>query len=197
MDYLITQLPVNDDEGFVLTAPDFDSQNVMVDDDGRLMGIVDWDLASTMLRCIGYCRYPAWITRDWDPVGYGWPGSEEENSPEELKRYREYYDGSLGSHHRRMKGWEFTERSHMWGAICIAATDTRSRRDICIKFVGEAYGMDGNNSVALMNDIGAGRVEWDEVEIRLRALITGGTDLVTAKAERIEGNRDGDSELGV
>ncbi|KAK3329701.1 hypothetical protein B0H66DRAFT_35093 [Apodospora peruviana] len=75
-------------EGFVLAVPDFDSQNIMTDDQGNLTGLIDRDFVQTMPRCLGYSRYPGWITRDWNPLMFGWPGSSRENSPEELERYR-------------------------------------------------------------------------------------------------------------
>lgn len=57
--------------GFVLYLPDFDSRNVMVDEEDTVTGLVDWDLAHTMPRFMGYARYPGWITSDWDHVMYG------------------------------------------------------------------------------------------------------------------------------
>lgn len=44
--------------GFVLCLPDFDSHNVLVDDQGAVTGLIDWDLAQTMPRVVGYARYP-------------------------------------------------------------------------------------------------------------------------------------------
>jgi hypothetical protein len=55
----------------------------MVDDKGNLMGIID--LIQTLPRCVGYSRYPGWITRDWDPL-----------MSEELERYRIYYCQAIG-----------------------------------------------------------------------------------------------------
>jgi hypothetical protein len=57
----------SESETFVLAHPDFDSQKVLVSEDGTLTALTDWDNVHTVPRCIGYTRYPAWITRDWDP----------------------------------------------------------------------------------------------------------------------------------
>ncbi|POR36282.1 Uncharacterized protein TPAR_03534 [Tolypocladium paradoxum] len=71
--------------GFVLCPPDFDSQNVIVDDEGNVTGLIDWDLAQTMPRCVGYARYPGWITRDWDPLMQGdWELTEKSHIAEAI-----------------------------------------------------------------------------------------------------------------
>ncbi|KAF5000860.1 hypothetical protein FGRMN_1469 [Fusarium graminum] len=82
---------------FALRPPDFDSQNILVDDKGNVTGIIDWDLCQTMLPHQGYARYPGWITRDWDPLMYGWPRLREyEDSPDTLRHCRDYYSRELG-----------------------------------------------------------------------------------------------------
>ena len=40
-------------DGFVLSPPDFDSQNILVDDQGNVTGIIDWDLVQTLPSCVG------------------------------------------------------------------------------------------------------------------------------------------------
>ncbi|PBK71474.1 hypothetical protein ARMSODRAFT_955247 [Armillaria solidipes] len=69
---------------FVLSPPDFDSQNVMLDPQSlTVTGFIDWDDVSVGPREGGYARFPSWITRDWIPIMYDWlPGSitHEEDS---------------------------------------------------------------------------------------------------------------------
>ena len=67
---------------------------MLVSEDGTLIGLIDWDNVHTVPCCIGYQRYPSWITRDWDPnkYGHGIPGCRTENSPEELEHFRKIYD---------------------------------------------------------------------------------------------------------
>ncbi|PPQ79714.1 hypothetical protein CVT25_003285 [Psilocybe cyanescens] len=67
---------------FVLSMPDFNYQNVFVDDEGNVTGIIDWDGMIIGPRQGGYARYPSWITRDWDPLVYGYPGNENESTAE-------------------------------------------------------------------------------------------------------------------
>lgn len=119
MEVIMGLLPTLDSPpGFVLCLPDFDSQNVLVNDEGDVTGLIDWDLAHAMPRSVGYARYPGWITRDWDPLMYGWPKmAESEDSPETLERYRAYYNTELGKALKWQGDWKFTERSHIAEAI--------------------------------------------------------------------------------
>ena len=57
-----------DGPSFVLSMPDFDYQNVFVDNDGNVTGLIDWDGMIVGPRQGGYAKYPSWITRDWDPL---------------------------------------------------------------------------------------------------------------------------------
>lgn len=135
---------------FVLTHPDFDIQNIIVSADGELRGVIDWDGVAAEPSCFGNERYPSWLTRDWDPIMYGYrppaPFADEtcpevddphqpdtpaladygqssqykmeddtpqeegepvhepkstdtikENSPDELSRYREMYQGFIAA----------------------------------------------------------------------------------------------------
>lgn len=66
---------------FVLSHPDFDSQNVLVDPKTlNITGFIDWDGVHVGPRLNGFARYPAWITRDWDPFIYDWQDPEAEKS---------------------------------------------------------------------------------------------------------------------
>lgn len=160
--------------GFVLCLPDFDSQNVLVDDQGTITGLIDWDLAQTMPRVVGYARYPGWITRDWDPLMYGWPKmSESEDSPETLGRYRAYYNTELGKALEWSGDWQFTEKSHMAEAIWIAALHRPNRLEICRKFVQVAAG-DDTESLDALYDIGAGSYgeeNWNILKGNLKRLL--------------------------
>ncbi|KAA8913791.1 kinase-like domain-containing protein [Sphaerosporella brunnea] len=115
-----TATPEDDHESFVLTHPDFDSQNFLVSENGTLMAVLDWDGVHTVPRCIGYDRYPGWITRDWDPLMYGYGiGDCVENSPEELDFYRQHYAERMVASASATSG--FQTKSHLfealWGAV--------------------------------------------------------------------------------
>ncbi|KAJ7219589.1 hypothetical protein GGX14DRAFT_390109 [Mycena pura] len=168
------------------TMPDFDSQNVMVDEHGTITGLVDWDHAQTLPDFLGFARYPGWITRDWDPLMYGWPVIQDtENSPEELEKYRRFYVGEMkaalattGSGDHRL-----TEKAHVFEALFIAVSNRSNATSICEKFVREAIRVlpegdtvDGLDQEALgvLLDIGDGELDkdaWLELQKGLRMLM--------------------------
>ncbi|KAK4219502.1 hypothetical protein QBC37DRAFT_410181 [Rhypophila decipiens] len=124
---------------FGLAPPGFDSQNIMVDDQGNLTGVLDWDLVRVLPRCVGYIRYPGWITRDWNPLASdseNWPDADELER-EELERYRKHYNQALGDALYRSKDWKLNKNSHIWEAIWIAALHSVHRFKICCKLVKE------------------------------------------------------------
>ncbi|KAB8255641.1 kinase-like domain-containing protein [Aspergillus pseudonomiae] len=85
-------------EPFVLTHPDFNFQNILVSDEGKVCALIDWEGVSTVPRFLGNERYPSWLTRDWDPMNYGYGVEEcfvQENLPEELSHYRQLYRGMI------------------------------------------------------------------------------------------------------
>lgn len=91
----------NTGDSFVISHPDLDLQNVLVDESGTVTGLIDWDGASTVSRLAG-CNYPKWLTQDWDPWNYAYRsgqlnivGGRAVPSPRELKRYRQLYTDFL------------------------------------------------------------------------------------------------------
>ncbi|KAL1857459.1 hypothetical protein VTK73DRAFT_8082 [Phialemonium thermophilum] len=157
--------------GFVICPPDFDSQNVLVDGEGTVTGIIDWDLAHTMPRFLGFSRYPGWITRDWDPLMYGWPKmADSEDSPATLARYREFYNWEMGKALQQNEDWKFTKKSHIAEAMWIAALSSRNRLEICRKFVQVALGED-IKALDVLYAVGAGGYgdeAWNALETKLR-----------------------------
>ena len=85
---------VNDSRAqFVLAHPDFALQNFLVEDDGTLCGIIDWDGVAAVPLSVGCLKYPDWLMKDWHPkydyrpVNVG----QHANSPQELATYRNIY----------------------------------------------------------------------------------------------------------
>lgn len=84
--------PRYDGAPFTLCPPDFDSQNILVDDSGDVVAFIDWDGIATQPRQLGALKYPAWLTIDWDPRTYDEYKEEPPfDTPEELHMYREMY----------------------------------------------------------------------------------------------------------
>ena len=78
---------------FVLAHPDFDIQNFLVEDDGTLCGIIDWDGVAAVPLSVGCLKYPEWLMGDWHPRYNYCPGSagQQASSREELAAYRTMY----------------------------------------------------------------------------------------------------------
>ncbi len=146
-----------------------------MDDEGNLTGIIDWDNVQTCPRCLGYAAYPGWISRDWDPLMYGWPMlPDSENSPDELERYRKHYNEAMGEAMGKSGDWEFTEKSHVWEAVWIAATNSMNQLDICRKFIEQAGDVDMKETIGVLMDIGDGYMsddDWEELEEELEDMV--------------------------
>ncbi len=126
--------PENQRETFVLSLPDFDSQNVMTDESGSLTGIIDWDNVQTNPLFLGYSCFPSWITTDWDPLMYC-PTYDGCNSPEELKRYRHRYNNEMRKWLHGNGDSIFTAESHIFEAVEIAAKNPDCRVSIVSNIV--------------------------------------------------------------
>ncbi|CVK90283.1 uncharacterized protein FMAN_08723 [Fusarium mangiferae] len=160
---------------FVLCPPDFDSQNVLVDEQGNVTGLIDWDHCQTVPPQLGYACYPGWITRDWDPLMYGWPHMPGfEDSPEELQRYRAHYNKEMCKELSGKGDSALTQDSHIAEAVTIAAFSSMNRLEICRKFVEVALNLHKDNSVSVLLDIGDGDLDkehWEELKDKLKALV--------------------------
>jgi aminoglycoside phosphotransferase (APT) family kinase protein len=175
VDAILPFLPSDVAEQFVLSIPDFDAQNVMVDDEGNVTGIIDWDLVQTAPLYAGYTSYPSFITRDWNPLMYGWPKqADSENSPEELERYRAYYNQQMGSALGQEGEWMYTEKSHITEAVWNAALDGTCRLEICAKLIQTAVGEE-EDAMNILYDLGTGRLDknsWRVVKEKLVRLVS-------------------------
>ena len=141
----LSALPDNTLDGppFVLYHPDLDSKNVLVNEDGVIIGIIDWDNVHIGPRQGAAAAYPSWLTVDWDPLYYGWSkkASPEANSdydsPAELAKYRKAY---LAAIHRASAGklTDITRNFHVWITLSIAicnGTATSKIVDHLSKFI--------------------------------------------------------------
>lgn len=77
-------------DDFGLAHPDLDTQNILVDNDGTLRGIIDWDGTCVVPKSIGALKYPLWLMRDWNPA-YKHDPTRPEDEAKELEDYRLIY----------------------------------------------------------------------------------------------------------
>ena len=128
---------------FVLGHPDFNFQNIFVDDGGNITGIIDWDGTYTYARSLGFAGYPSWITRDWDPVKYAYGDEDDqgEDSPEQLLSYRKEYARAFEDLRLSPRYYSIqdTQLSQIMEAVAIASGDEISRPWILVKLLQWAF----------------------------------------------------------
>lgn len=152
---------------FVLTHPDLNFQNVLVSENGRVQGLIDWDGVAAVPRLVGNEKYPSWLTRDWDPAMYAWNEEMErgieqdtlwEDSPETLvshrreyndlmKRYLSLQERSLPPCASAVRESSVTQRSLFVENLLIAAENPLCRFDILAKFVQKIVELGRENSL--------------------------------------------------
>ena len=126
------------DEGpqFVFAHPDFDHQNLLIDDDGSLSGIIDWDRVAAVPHSVGCLAYPKWLSRDWDPHSYNYDPKTRrrinqnwryEDCPKDLTKYCAMYahfvEVALAKHGLDPLFAEVTRMSPLTGSVEIADSD--------------------------------------------------------------------------
>ena len=131
---------------FSLGHPYFNYQNIFINDEGDITGLVEWDGVHTLPRALGFARYPSWIMRDWEPPEYGYNKSDSrgEDSPAQLISYRREYAAKIAGLHLPEANYSVddTRLSQILEAIDIAVDDTDSRPWIIQRLLEFAF--DGN-----------------------------------------------------
>ncbi|KAI4648697.1 uncharacterized protein J4E78_008760 [Alternaria triticimaculans] len=113
-------------ETFVIRHDDLDLQNILVDEDGNVTGIIDWDACAAVPRCIGYTSMPTFLRRDWLPdYGLG----RLPHMTWAIERYREVYTQAM-EELCQSSDVNFTRKSAMYQLV-LAALDKDFRcRDV-------------------------------------------------------------------
>ena len=108
------------EEDFVLAHNDYDIQNLLVDYEGNLTGIFDWDGVAAVPRQIGWSMLPFWLQRDWSP-GYPWPPAEGVDyalmHPNEFERYRQDFAQYMWEACKGIGDCRYTSKSHIYRAL--------------------------------------------------------------------------------
>ncbi|KAF2751323.1 hypothetical protein M011DRAFT_483258 [Sporormia fimetaria CBS 119925] len=99
-DIMVDQIPLgtsqlarsNEKQSYVLCHPDLDLQNILTDEDGNVTGIIDWEKALAVPRCVGYASLPLFLRYDDHAEGGAgvWPFMQKS-----LHHYREVYAGAM------------------------------------------------------------------------------------------------------
>lgn len=82
-----------EEKHFVLMQSDFNPQNILVDEDSNVVGLIDWDCLEAIPRQVGWCSVPHWLLADWSHE-WEWPsksGALAGMMPDEYQYYRDAY----------------------------------------------------------------------------------------------------------
>ncbi|KAJ7777963.1 hypothetical protein DFH07DRAFT_1036388 [Mycena maculata] len=128
----------------------------LVDADGNVTGLIDWDGATVGPRQGAFARYPSRVTRDWDPLMYDYRETgdddaedlfreaQQEDPPETLSRFRDECAifTRLNPDHGRL-----TRFSHLLETLEIAIQLPFTRPNILDKPTKYVYG--GNDDAKI------------------------------------------------
>ncbi|TFK91546.1 hypothetical protein K466DRAFT_631364 [Polyporus arcularius HHB13444] len=104
---------------FTLSHPDFDSQNIILNDFGNIAAFIDWDGIATAPRQLGALGYPAWLTVDWDPDMYDdYRKNPHHDTEADLHAYRKMYSDAIDTISGGTLG-DVVRNSHIVFTLCI------------------------------------------------------------------------------
>ncbi|KAI0369067.1 hypothetical protein BV20DRAFT_1021606 [Pilatotrama ljubarskyi] len=125
---------------FALGHPDYNAQNIFVDDTGKVVGLIDWDGVCIEPRQLGALGYPIFLTLDWTPALY-------HADQDKMHRYRQMYTEAI----RVASGGKLdavVRNSHILQKLCIAASTSFGTQSTVIRLSEYVFG-----SRDLMRDV--------------------------------------------
>ncbi|KAE9978302.1 hypothetical protein BLS_000723 [Venturia inaequalis] len=136
---LIAELPLSnlgEQETFVLGLRDFGSRNILVDGEGKVTGILDWNRVETRPQYLGWTVPPDWLFSDFTSPRPDRDGRTERSmTPFEHIRYRDDYARYL----REASGtdsesWKYSTKNYIYSMIVegIANLDETKMADTLI-----------------------------------------------------------------
>jgi hypothetical protein len=123
------------DETFTLHHNDLDLQNILVDDEGKVTGIIDWDNAIAAPRCIDATAVPMFLRNDWFPnytFGLQVPPCMAWN----YQHYREIYAAAM-IEAGTVDDAKFTLKSGLYQAAVAVVTAGGDEEDLLPKLLRE------------------------------------------------------------
>jgi serine/threonine protein kinase len=125
-------------KAFVLRHDDLDLQNILVDADGNVTGIIDFDGCHAAPRCVGYSSLPTFLRRDW---------LDERSMAQwttmtwSLNRYRTIYASAMAEACRTEDGTpidaQYTNKSAIYQAFLALFYDDEDCREVVGKLLAE------------------------------------------------------------
>ena len=122
-------------DSFTLRHSDLDTQNILVDDNGNITGILDWDGSLSMPRCVGHASVPHFLDRDFYPdaaiksLFLSWRASH----------YRSIYAAALVE--AGNPDAQYTTKSHIYQAAFAALYEGGDKTDFVCRLLREVPGL--------------------------------------------------------
>lgn len=117
-------LTSNGVETFGISHPDLDVQNILIDDDGNVTGILDWDGVRAKPHFMAWPSFPIWLRQDWRD-DYIHPFGDAFHTASELERYRQIYVDEFRTASRSDTAANFCAASHVLSGLymCMMGVD--------------------------------------------------------------------------
>jgi hypothetical protein len=148
-------------ETFTIHHNDLDLQNILVDEEGNITGIIDWDGCMAAPRCAGSAAVPKFLSSDWFP---NQDFDRLPHMPWKLEAYRKQYAAYL-SEFGCADAAKYTEKSAMYQAAIHAITVSLDFDDLVSKVVTTIPALHGIDPDKLLRTLGRG---WPGMENLLR-----------------------------
>ncbi|KAK7523116.1 uncharacterized protein IWZ02DRAFT_377511, partial [Phyllosticta citriasiana] len=103
------------EETYVLAHPDLDWQNVLIDDEGNVTGLIDWGCTRAVSRFQGYAALPLWLGRDY--LGCLAPRGRCGSFPERLPNNRAFYAHAMAKEMEGEGDCIYTHKSVLFRAL--------------------------------------------------------------------------------
>lgn len=134
--------PIRDENGrvkplppdtFVLRHGDLDLQNILVDDDGNVTGIIDWDGCMAVPQFVGFATLPMFLRRDWLQ---DFTLSQAPYSFLALDHYRAIYADAI-KHACSNENAKYTKKSALYQAILAILWEGEDVEHLIAKMLSE------------------------------------------------------------
>lgn len=135
---IITSHPVfqsTSTDTFALRHSDLDLQNILIDDDGNVTGILDWDGSLAMPRCVGHAAVPHFLELDW----YTKASLYTSFLCWRAGHYRSIYAAALVD--AGNPDVKFTTKSHIYQAVFAALYEGGNKQDVMVRLLKEIPGL--------------------------------------------------------
>lgn len=141
-------------ESFVVAHNDLDLQNILVDDDGNVTGILDWDAASIVPRSVGFATLPLFLRKEWLPYYSMTDGPFTSWSIEEYRQVNCKPMKDTGCADSR-----YTSKSAMYHAVRVALYEGGDNAlfDILNRFFLEVPEVRALSTLQVLQNLGSGR----------------------------------------